>query len=154
MNITYHELSITLFKSITILCGTNNMILSVRIISWVPQNIVMNMNNVMNLINFQSFLSKIHRKANSAPIIASMSINMKGGIKMTSLVTLVPCTNVQVWSMHMHFNVKGLQIITLHSNFQTFLQHFTILFYFFDIGCFVLNMKIIWCLTMLKKYMQ
>jgi hypothetical protein len=32
---------------------------------------------------------------------------------------------VQVCSVHMHFNVKGFKIITLHSNFQTFLQHFT-----------------------------
>ena len=33
--------------------------------------------------------------------------------------------SVKVWSVHMHFNVKGFKIITLHSNFHTFLQHFT-----------------------------
>ena len=70
------------------LCGTNNiMILSVRIILPVPQNIV------MIVMNFQSFLSKMHGKANNASLIASMSINIKGGMKMPSLV---PCTNVQV----------------------------------------------------------
>ena len=42
----------------------------------------------------------------------------------------------------MHFNVKlrASKYITLHSNFQMFLQHFTQIF--FDIGRFVLNMKI------------
>ena len=76
------------------LCGTNNiMILSVCIILPVPQNIVMNLNNVMIVMNFQSFLSKMHGKANNASLIASMSINIKGGMKMPSLV---PCTNVQV----------------------------------------------------------
>jgi hypothetical protein len=34
-------------------------------------------------------------------------------------------TSVQVCGVHMHFTVKGFKIITLHSNFQTFLQHFT-----------------------------
>ena len=33
--------------------------------------------------------------------------------------------SVQVWGVHMHFNVKGFNIITLHSNFQTLFQHFT-----------------------------
>jgi hypothetical protein len=32
-------------------------------------------------------------------------------------------TSVQVWSVQLHFNVKGFKMITLHSNFQTFLQH-------------------------------
>ena len=32
---------------------------------------------------------------------------------------------VQVWSVHMHFDVKGFKMITLHSNFQTYLQPFT-----------------------------
>ena len=59
---------------------------------------------------------------------------------------------VQLWSVRMHFNVNGFKIITLHSNFQTFLQHFTRKK--LDIGCFVLNMKIIWCFTILKKHMK
>ena len=33
--------------------------------------------------------------------------------------------SVKVWSIHMYFNVKGFKIIILHSNFQTFLKHFT-----------------------------
>ena len=37
----------------------------------------------------------------------------------------MPQSSVQVWSVYMQFNVKGFKIITLHSNFQTFLQHFT-----------------------------
>ena len=43
-------------------------------------------------------------------------------------------TCVQVWSVHMHFNVKGFKIITLHSNFQIFLQHFTKLKTWYGIG--------------------
>ena len=36
-----------------------------------------------------------------------------------------PGASVQVWSVDMHFNVKGFKTIKLHSNFPTFLQHFT-----------------------------
>ena len=61
--------------------------------------------------------------------------------------------NVQVWSVHMHFNVKGFKIIRLHSNFQTFLQHSTNKIKL-DVNRFVLNMKIIRYLTILNKYMQ
>ena len=59
----------------------------------------------------------------------------------------------EVWTC-MHFKVKGFKIITLHSNFQTFLQHFTKQKHQLDIDRFVLNMKMLLCLTILKKYMQ
>ena len=36
-----------------------------------------------------------------------------------------PVFKFEVCTLHMHFNVKGFKIITLHSDFQTFLQHFT-----------------------------
>ena len=43
-----------------------------------------------------------------------------------SITNHIGLPSVQVWSVqYMHFGVKGFEIITLHSNFQTFLQHFT-----------------------------
>ena len=39
--------------------------------------------------------------------------------------SLAVTTRVQVWSVHMHSNVEGFKIITLHLNFQIYLQHFT-----------------------------
>ena len=58
--------------------------------------------------------------------------------------------SVRVWSVHMHFKVKGFKIITLHSNFFCNTSQKEK----FCIGRFVLNMKLIWCLTILKKYMH
>ena len=78
--------------------------------------------------------------------------------------------SVQVWSVHMHSNVKSFKIITLHSNIPTYLQHFKEKRKINNnnninkveeedeekerIGWFVLNMKILWCLSILKKFMQ
>ena len=49
------------------------------------------------------------------------------GLFVTKYFALVatPGIRVQVERVHMHFNVKGFKIITLHSIFQSFLQHFT-----------------------------